>query len=740
MTQSGNLSFGSGEAVVGQGQLDQRTNWLGQRALAPIMIRYLQLAVRWRWLIAGIMTACVALGVIAVLLSAPLYTAQSQIEISREKKNVTNVKGVDDDTSYAAAAEFYDTQYQLLRSGSLAERVARSLRLAEEPTFFAAHGIDVEAKSQPLSTAERKQRESVAAGLLMSNVRIVPIRNSSLVNISYTSRSPEWSARIANAWPQAYIAGTMERGLESTADARKFLEGRLDDLRAKLSRSESDLINFARMRNIVTLAPTRDSEGKTTQGQTIVANNLAALNEALVTARTDRITAQSRSGTAGGMSAADAAQNASVSTLRARRADIAAEYAKMLVQFEPGYPAARALKAQLDALDTAINRELSSVQGSRRAAYDEAAKRERELSSQVEALKAQFDQQQRDTIQYNIYQREVDTNRQLYDALLQRYKEIGLSGSIGATNIAIVDPAKVPAGPSAPSLMSYLIMAALAGLALSALAIFALEQIDNGVRSPEEIEQFFRIPLLGNVPKSGGDVLGELADPKSSMSESFQSARAVLSFSTNHGLPTSLLITSAREGEGKSTTAYAMAVAIARTGKRVLLIDADMRSPSVHHMTGCSNAVGFSNLLVGGDAATAAVLPSKTKGLSILPAGPKPPSSAELLNVERLTELLGELRGRFEHVVIDGPPVLGLADAPLLASAVDGTAFVIEAERTPVRAIRHALERLKLVNAHLLGAIVTKIDYGKHRLGYGYDYGSGTGYGYGDNEPTAKPV
>ncbi len=739
MTQIGNQTLGNGMAAMGGQGPYQRATWLGDSKLTPLFVKYWQLTVRWRWLVGAIMAACIAFGVISVLLSPPLYTAQSQIEISREKKNVTNVRGLDEEAS-PFSIEFYDTQYQLLRAGSLAERIARSLKLADEPSFFAAHGIDMGAAGQALTPAQRKDRESLAAGLLVGNVQINPIRNSSLVNIAYTSRSPEWSARIANAWPQGYIAGTMDRGLASTADARKFLESRLEELRNRLARSESELINFARQRNIVALGSNRDAEGKTAQPQTLVASNLAALNTALVTARTERISAESRARTAAGASSTEVLQSATVSALRSRRSEVAADYARMLVQFEPGYPAARALKAQMDSLDAAINREISGVQGSRRSLYDEALKRERQLAAQVEGLKTQFDQQQRDTIQYNVYQREVDTNRQLYDALLQRYKEIGLSGSVGATNIAVVDPAKAPGGPSAPSLSSYLLLAIISGLGLSALAIFAVEQIDNGVRSPEDIEQFFKLPLLGNVPKTGGDVLDELSDPKSEVSEALQSARAVLSFSTSHGLPRSLLVTSAREGEGKSTTAYALAMAVARSGKRVLLIDADMRSPSIHRMAGFSNTNGFSNLLAGGDLASVQLEATKIKGLTIMPAGPKPPSSAELLSVDRLTQMLESLRQRFDYIVFDGPPVLGMADAPILGAAVEGTIFVIEAERTPVRAIRHGLERLGLVNAHVLGAIVTKIDYRNHRLGYGYSYGYGYGYGYGKNNEAAQPA
>lgn len=730
MTQIGHIARSVDQADLRHETGEGRFAGFGEQRLTPMLIHVWQLVIRWRWLIGAIIATCVAISVVLLTLSPSLYSARSQIEISREKKNVTNVQGLESE-DYSYSDEFYDTQYQLLKAGSLGERVARDLRLADSPDFFAAHGAEIGA-AKPLSPAERKSREAWAADLLTGHIRIEPIRNSSLINISYTSGSPQWSARIANAWPQGYIAATMDRGLASTADARKFLEGRLDDLRSKLAGSERDLINFARNRNIIALGATRNDDGKTSEPQTLLAQNLAALNTALMTARTDRIAAESRARTMAGGSSTEVLQNSAISALRARRSEIAAEYARTLVQFEPGYPAARALKAQLDSLDTAIGRELGSVQGSRRASYDEAYKRERELASQVETLKSQFDQQQRDTIQYNIYQREVDTNRQLYDALLQRYKEIGLSGSVGATNIAIVDTAKTPGGPSSPKLVNYLLLALIAGLALSAAAIFGLEQIDNGVRSPEDIERLFKLALLGNVPRSDGDPLLELQDPKSEISEALQSARAVLSFATSRGLPKTLLVTSARASEGKSTSTYGLGMAVARTGKRVLVVDADMRSPSVHRLAGCSNANGFSNLLSGGDFVPQSFFDTNISGLSVLPAGPRPPNYAEILNVERLSQVLQGLLLRYDYILVDGPPILGMADAPLLAAAVEGTVFVIEAEKTPVRAIRLAMERLRQVNARIIGAMVTKIDYRTHSFGYGYSYGYGDSYRYGD--------
>ena len=430
------------------------------RALPPLL-QYWQIVVRRRLLIAAIVAACLGIGVVLTMLQPQRYTARSQIEISRAQKNITNVPGLEGEAN-PYDMEFYNTQYALMEAGSLAERVVRKLKLAEDPGFLAAHG----AKPDEASKAEtgisiespymQKQKDLAAAGLLLSNVRIEPIRNSSLVNISYVSQSPAISAKIANAWPQEFIAATIDRQFASTAEARQYLEDRLENLRGKLQQSEQELITFSNAHQIVTLGSTRDSSGKTDAPRTLVASNLEALNSALNQARTDRISAESRAGTKASESSIEVLSNPAISSLRSRREEAAAEYAKLLVQFEPGYPPARALKSQIDALDKAIAREAARVANTRISSYNEAVSRERDLIAQVQSLKSQFDQQQRDTIQLNIYQRDVDTNRQLYDALLQRYKEIGVGGNVGSTNVVIVDQAKISrrtviSGPSVQS-------------------------------------------------------------------------------------------------------------------------------------------------------------------------------------------------------------------------------------------------------------------------------------------------
>ena len=271
-----------------------------------------------------------------------------------------------------------------------------------------------------------------------------------------------------------------------------------------------------------------------------------------------------------------------------------------MVQFEPGYPAARALEVQINELGSAIEREEARVRGSAQTDYRAALAREEELRGKVAGLTQKLNAQERDRIQYNIYQNEVDTNRELYDGLLQRYKEIGVAG-VAANNISLVDPAQIPGGPSSPNLPLNLIVALFGGLAFAGAVIFALEQFEEGIRDPAQVAQLTGLPLLGVIPSATSDdnVLEEMRDPKSDVAEAYLTVRSNLALATSSGIPRTLMVTSTRPAEGKSTSGLAIASVLARTSRRVLMVDADMRSPSAHAFLERDNAEGFSSALSG---------------------------------------------------------------------------------------------------------------------------------------------
>ncbi len=726
------------DAVSGESYHRPAQRWNAPDA-AEIITQVLSIARRRKWLIAGCVVGALLLGLVATLLMTPQYRASATLEIQRENSSMIRV-GQDPAAMASVDQEFYETQYGLLQAGSLAERVAQALRLGDDAKFFEKFGYGSGASPQEVLDsvgADRDTRIRVAGEILLDHFSVDHSRLSRLVNIHFESPDPQFSKRVIDAWSANFIRMTLERRYDATAYARDFLENRIEQLRTRINESEQKVVDYAAQQQIINLPSTGGTggEGGTTE-RPLVAEDLAILNQQLVRATADRIEAESRLRISAGESS-EGLENQAISRMREQRASLAAEYARMMVQFEPTYPPAMALQSQLTQMDRAIAREESRISGSLRQTYEASLAREQQLRKRVDELKQAVLDSRRRSIQYNIYQRDADTNRQLYDALLQQYKEIGVAGGVGATNISVVDAAEVPLKPSSPKIPLNLALALMAGLLLGAGAAWALEQIDQGITDPGEVETDLGVPLLGTIPTSvETNILEALDDRKSGISEAYVSLRTRLSFATDHGVPRTLAVTSSRPAEGKSTSAYALALSLARSQKRVVLIDADMRSPTVHHEFNISNTHGLSNYLSGSDDLAQAVKPSSHERLHVMPAGPPPPSAPELLAGERFNTLVMELLEQFDHIVFDAPPVMGLADAPLLASRVEGVVYVVEAHGTQKSMVRVALNRLIDSNAQIFGAVLTKFDPQRAHYGYGYDYGYGYGYGQSDGSKT----
>ncbi|MFL0415820.1 GumC family protein, partial [Sphingomonas sp. 179-A 2A2 NHS] len=471
----------------------------------PVIRQYLRIALRWRYVILGAVAACFLLGLIITLLMTPRYTATSTIEISREAGQVTSFQGVERETS-PADQEFYETQYGLLRSRILAERVATQLRLVDDKAFYERFGVNQdEAAFREVNgryvAAGRAVRQRIAGEVLLKNVGIDPTRLSRLVEIAFTSPDAAFSQRVANAWAENFIQTNLERKVQATSYGRDLLQRELSQAKERLDESQRQLVTYAEQQRIINLPAQGTGENQTAE-RSIVADELASLNAALSQATADRIAAEARFREAGrGGQSSEALRNQAINTLRQRRAELAAEYQRLMVQFEPDYPPARAIQSQIDQLDRSISREEGRVSGSVQAEYRQAAERETALRQRVEGLKSSYLDLRRRSIQYNIFQQEVDTNRALYDGLLQRFKEVGVAGGVGVNNISIVDPADIPQEPSSPRLVLNLAIAVLAGLGIGAGIAFALEQMDEAFADPSEVERRLGLPLLGSVPK-----------------------------------------------------------------------------------------------------------------------------------------------------------------------------------------------------------------------------------------------
>jgi succinoglycan biosynthesis transport protein ExoP len=689
--------------------------------------KYWRIFFKRRYTILAVTAACVALALLMAMLTQKEYTSTVTLQVDREAPKVVSVGGVEAEGGNSYSQEFYQTQYSLLKSRSLSEAVVRDLRLTDDYDFLSgySHG-----KVDDLKQLPRARRFQIATSIVNGGTLIAPIRMSSIIEVRYVSPSSAMAARVANSIGEKFIEENLNRRFEATAYARQFLENRLNAVRGKLEDSERKAAEYARAQGLIKISgagvsATGGSDGSISSEQTLTSQ--------LASARTARIQAEADMRGGGAGKAAEASlTNGALNALRQQRSELTGQLSKLQSDFGPDYPSVIALKSQIGELDRQIGREQSRVTSSVASdvggKYRAATQAENGLQAKVNSLKsAVLDQQQR-TIQYNIIQRDVDTNRALYDSLLQRFKEVGVAGGVGTNNVSIVDRALVPGLPSKPNLRLNLIVGLLFGLMLGCGVALLLEQLAEATVSSADFQRKLGVPLLGATPKLDQSSIDEaLAKSNSPLSEAYFSILTSIQFSTSHGTPKSLLLTSTQPREGKSTTALALALGLASVGARVLLIDGDMRNPSLHRLLDKPLGGGLSSLLTGDGKLEDFIEPSGTVNLSFLPAGRIPPNPAELLSSDLVQRIVEAAVAMFDHVVIDGPPVLGLADAPLLSRSVESTVFVVESTRTRATQARQAIERILAVRGHFIGAVLTKFD--EKSMGYGYGYGYDYRYG-----------
>ena len=718
------------------------------------LLAYWRMLVKRRWLIVGIVVAVVAIALIRTLLTPPTFRATVVMQIDTESVQVMQVQGI---TPMQGGwdPDFNQTQYELLQSRSLAERVAEDLRLADSnifeqltpPTWTQRLGDllnpDSRVKEQPLApkasveaTAGKAGNASSGAnaagdalrqlrratGLVQGGVSVDPIRNSHLVRVHYDSMLPAFSARVANALADGFIASSMDRQFGASSYAKKYLEDQLAQLKSRLEESERSLVSFAQKENIV---PNVD-------GTSLVGQNLADLNASLANAQGQRIRAEARwqeaSKVSGAALPADMLTDSILRTLQQQRAQLQGQYQQKLQTFKPDYPEMLSLKRQIDEADKQISNELKAIRASVKAEFDAALGQETMLETQLDQLRKKTLEADRTSIQYNILKRDVDTNRQLYNALLQRYKEVGMAGGAKSSNISIVDRAEVPMSRFAPSLSRNLMLGFLLGAMLGVMIALLLEYIDDSLKTPQDIEQHLKLPVLGIIPKLTRQTPREaLDDPRSAFSESYRSVRTALQFSTDRGVPKVLLITSPAASEGKSTSALTLAQNFVQLGKRVLLIEGDLRNPSLSRAMGLVGGDGLSSVLSGAKTFAKAVTKTDNDKLDVILSGPLPPSPTELLAGSRLVSLLLIASQKYDQVIIDGPPVLGIADAPILANAAGGTLMIVRSGSSRISSAQAAIKRLRVTRAHLIGVLLTQYD--AKASGYGYEYEGYYAYG-----------
>jgi capsular exopolysaccharide synthesis family protein len=726
--------------------------------IRKLLFKCLGLALRYRWLIVVCCGLSLAVGFILTYTQTPIYQATVTVQIEQRVPRVVKVEGAEDPNSGMDSARFYQTQYELIRSKSLAERVVADLNLAAASDFFHPPTSSAWAKlrsvirSSPSTGTDDgdnketlEQRKAVAASMVQSGLSIVLTPNSSLARLSFDSPNPEWAARIANGVADSYVTSNLERRYGATAYARNFLKERLEELKLKLEESEKALVAYAEEKELIGDVKAIGKNGQES-GQSLTDSDLAALNAALQAVVNERIHAQElweQANSTKDIGLPQLLEDKSIMALRAQRVTLMAEYQNKLSTFKPDYPDMLRLKAQMNQIDQELKSEADVIKQSLKSHYEAALQQETLLKNKMDETKRGVLATRNKEIQFNILKREADTNRTLYDGLLQQYKDVGVAGAVGTNNVAVVDRAQVPGGPYKPDLRVNLMKWLMIGLIGAALIIAAFELLDDTFKSPEEIEEQLGLAVLGIIPISDRGILADIGGSSNPIAEAFRSFRTALQFSTDQGAPKSIVVTSAQPGEGKSTTALALAINFAQLGMKVLLIDADLRNPSQHRNLVRNNGAGLANYLAGGAPPESIFQKTDFDGLYFMATGPLPPNPAELLAGPKMMSLLSTASEKVDAVIVDSPPVMGLADAPLLASMAAGTLLVISAADTRRGVVKAALKRLHFARARMVGVLMNKCDF-RRNYGYGYGYGYGANYaaleyyGYGQKNEAAE--
>jgi capsular exopolysaccharide synthesis family protein len=574
----------------------------------------------------------------------------------------------------------------------------------------------------PSDNRDETKKQSTRIDQFLGGLSIVPVKNSRIVEIHYASTDPKFAADAANAVSRAYIEQNMEFRFNSSKDAADWLGDRLAEQRRALEASEAALQAFKEKNGTVSVADSASN---------IVVQRLTDLNGALTKAKTERINKEAlynqlkaAEGTGNLDTYPAVIGNEYIQKLKADLADLQRQQSTLAQRYNDRHPEMIKIHSAIETADAKLKGELTKVVESVRNQYQAALSEERSLQGALEAQKSEALGLNRKGIEYGVLLREADSNKQIYESLMQRTKETGISSELRASNVRIVDPAELPRGPISPNIQRGVMVSFGAAFALAIGLAFGLEYLDNRIKTPEQIRQNLGLPFLGMVPAiHAKDTHGEAPllnnGVPPNFAESVRALRTSLLFSTAEEGSKSLVVTSTGPGEGKTLVASNVAIALAQAGQQVVLIDADMRRPRVHELFGVDQEPGLSNLLVGkGLGQEIGMKQSNVEGLYMLPAGHTPPNPSELLGSKRFKDLVSALKRRFDWIVIDSPPVMAVTDACLVAHDATGVLFVVGAEMTNRDTASVALDQLESAQAKFVGAVLNRVELRRH--GYYY--------------------
>lgn len=670
--------------------------------------------------------------------ATPIYEAKVQILIEKEATNVVSFKEAIEQNQIAD--DYYQTQYKILQSRALARRTINAEKLWDHPQFNPRNepwtvgriagapftlvaGWFKSAAPLPVPGPDETKTQSRTIDRFLSSLSVAPIRNSRLVDVTFASPNAGLSSQVANALAKAYIEQNLEFKFMSSKEASDWLGQRLGEQKKNVETSEQALQRYREQTDSVSL------EDK----QNIVVQKLADLNSAVTRAKTERIQKETLykqvQALQGDRAALDTfpaiLSNTFIQQQKGELADLQRQQAQLSDKLGRNHPDMVKLGLAIQTAEAKIQTEIAKVIQSTRNEYQAAQTQEQSLVSALEQQKRDALALNRKGIDYGTLQRDAASNRQIFDSLMQRTKETGISSELKTSNIRVIDAAETPRKPATPNPPINLLLALFGGTSLALGLTFFFEYLDNRIKSPEEVKAHLGLAFIGMVPalfeKDLKDPLMSNAVP-ANFAEAFRAIRSNVLFSSADEGSKVVVVTSSAPGEGKTLVATNIAVALAQANQRVLIVDADMRKPRVHGVFQQTQEPGLSNVLVGNAKASEAVRNTKVPGLWAMPAGVIPPNPSELLGSKRFKEFVATLGQHFDWVIVDTPPVMAVTDSSIVSHVATGVVFVIGSDMTSRHTAQRSLEQLQNANAKIVGAILNRVDLQHHGYYYSQYY------------------
>ncbi|MDW5265279.1 MULTISPECIES: polysaccharide biosynthesis tyrosine autokinase [Acidobacteriaceae] len=702
-----------------------------------------------RWIVIAAVLLGFVYGIYKAKTQPKLYDAYGQIQVRSGSSNEYRLDAAQAMTGGTDTASKMLTEIQILKSDSLMLTVAREMDLANNPDFLEAKGPIAH------SVLDNPSVRQATVGRLQQNLHITLVPKTEIINISYSSLNAKLAADIVNKVISAYIQRSYETRFASTQRVSQWLSSQLDDLKQQVETSQEQMMDLQRRLGILGFDPSHNQ----------IATSLEDLSKAAGVAKLARIIAESRYRVLNGMdpdsveSSIDSGPGVAPTELNQLRTQLAAaraNYAQMEATLGPNHPQSKSIKAQIAELTSAVNKEQNRLLLQAKENYVVARANEDQTNAALESQKADAYKLRDDLIEYTLRQREYEANRTLYEGLLQKLRTAGVEAGLESMEIDIVDQALLPANPTLRSGSKIVLVDVIIGLIGGIIIAFLMDSLDTGLRTIAEVESVTELPSLAVIPRSrrtsveqGASLtaaqknLVVLSQSKSQFAESFRALRTSLLLSTAGHPPKYILLTSATPSEGKTTLSTNLACILAQGDARVLLIDADLRRPSVHHRFGMSGKIGLTTVLTGATSLeSAAQNVPEVPNLDVLPAGPMPPFPTEMLSSEAMDSLLQRCGDIYTHVLIDTPPILSVTDGVILARHADAVVLVVRHGKSSKHVVRRARDLLVRSGAPLTGIVLNAVDLNSPDY-YGYYGYSGYSYSSADSgswEPQATPA